>query len=212
MDEPTTPAWAALIRDVPDFPSPGIVFKDIVPLLADAGGLAAMLSALAAPWRDAGIEAVAGTESRGFILGAALARELDAGFVPLRKPGKLPGALLEEAYSLEYGSDRLQIQAPTRFRLAPGCCWSMTCWPRAARWPPPRACCSGRAPGWRAPRYSSSWPRCAAVNAGRIRRRCGRCCGTEVRDAFARPGGASGLPPIRTCGRASRAGRRRSSA
>ncbi|GAB3516930.1 adenine phosphoribosyltransferase [Pseudoxanthomonas daejeonensis] len=111
MDDPKTPEWAALIRDVPDFPSPGIMFKDIVPLLADAHGLAAMVSALGAPWRDAGIQAVAGAESRGFILGAALARELEAGFVPLRKPGKLPGALLEEAYALEYGSDRLQIQA-----------------------------------------------------------------------------------------------------
>ena len=111
MDDPMAPAWAALIRDVADFPSAGIVFKDIGPLLADADGLAAMLSALAAPWRDSGIEAVAGTESRGFILGAALACELGAGFVPLRKPGKLPGALLEEAYALEYGSDRLQMQS-----------------------------------------------------------------------------------------------------
>ena len=111
MDDPITPGWAALVRDVPDFPSPGIVFKDVAPLLADAHGLAEMLSALAAPWRGTGIEAVAGIESRGFILGAALARELHAGFVPLRKPGKLPGALLEEAYALEYGSDRLQMQA-----------------------------------------------------------------------------------------------------
>jgi len=112
MDDPTlAPKWASLIRDVPDFPSPGIVFKDIAPLLADAHAFAAMLAALAAPWRQAGIEAVAGAESRGFILGAALARELDAGFVPLRKPGKLPGRLLEEAYALEYGNDRLQMQA-----------------------------------------------------------------------------------------------------
>lgn len=110
MDDPMVPAWAALIRDVADFPSPGIVFKDIAPLLADAEAFAAMLVALAAPWRGAGIEAVAGTESRGFIFGAALARELGAGFVPLRKPGKLPGALLEEAYALEYGNDRLQVQ------------------------------------------------------------------------------------------------------
>ena len=110
MDDSTTPGWTALIRDIPDFPAPGILFKDIAPLLADARGLAGMVSSLAAPWRDAGIAAVAGAESRGFILGAALARELDAGFVPLRKPGKLPGALLEEAYSLEYGQDRLQMQ------------------------------------------------------------------------------------------------------
>ncbi|KAF1684728.1 adenine phosphoribosyltransferase [Pseudoxanthomonas broegbernensis] len=118
MDEPAdSPAWAAAIRDIPDFPSPGIVFKDIAPLLADAGGFAAMLAALAAPWREAGIGAVAGIESRGFILGAALARELDAGFVPLRKPGKLPGRVLEEGYALEYGSDRLQMQADA---LPPG--------------------------------------------------------------------------------------------
>jgi len=119
MDAPTTktPAWAALIRDVPDFPSPGIVFKDIAPLLADASAFAAMLAALAAPWRGTGIAAVAGVESRGFILGAALAHELDAGFVPLRKPGKLPGPFLEEAYALEYGSDRLQMQADA---LSPG--------------------------------------------------------------------------------------------
>ncbi|AKC85416.1 adenine phosphoribosyltransferase [Pseudoxanthomonas suwonensis] len=110
-DSPTESAWASLIRDVPDFPSPGIVFKDIAPLLADADAFAAMLAALAGPWRGAGIDAVAGIESRGFILGAALARELDAGFVPLRKPGKLPGAVLEEAYALEYGNDRLQLQA-----------------------------------------------------------------------------------------------------
>ena len=105
------PAWSRLIRDVADFPSPGIVFRDIAPLLADPAAFAAMLQALAAPWCGQGVRAVAGIESRGFILGAALARELDAGFVPLRKPGKLPGAVLEEAYALEYGQDRLQVQA-----------------------------------------------------------------------------------------------------
>ena len=110
MDD-TTPAWASLIREVPDFPSPGILFRDMMPLLADRTGFAAMLADLVAPWREAGIQAVAGVESRGFILGAALARELDAGFVPLRKPGKLPGELFEESYALEYGSDRLQVQA-----------------------------------------------------------------------------------------------------
>ncbi|KAF1705219.1 adenine phosphoribosyltransferase [Pseudoxanthomonas kaohsiungensis] len=112
MDDPTLASdWASRIVDVPDFPTPGVLFRDIMPLLADAHAFAAMLAALAAPWREAGIEAVAGAESRGFILGAALARELGAGFVPLRKPGKLPGRLLEEAYALEYGSDRLQLQA-----------------------------------------------------------------------------------------------------
>lgn len=100
-----------LIRDVPDFPKPGITFKDITPLLADAAGFAAAIAAIAEPWRDAGIVAVAGIESRGFILGAALARALDAGFVPIRKPGKLPGSTLGIDYALEYGSDRLEIHA-----------------------------------------------------------------------------------------------------
>lgn len=105
------PAWAGLLRDVPDFPRPGVVFRDICPLLADAAAFAAMLEDLAAPWREARIDVVAGIEARGFILGAALARHLHAGFVPLRKPGKLPGAVIEQAYALEYGSDRLQMQA-----------------------------------------------------------------------------------------------------
>ena len=83
MDDPTLASdWASRIVDVPDFPAPGVLFRDIMPLLADAHAFAAMLAALAAPWREAGIEAVAGAESRGFILGAALARELGAGFVP----------------------------------------------------------------------------------------------------------------------------------
>ncbi|MCX7034206.1 MAG: adenine phosphoribosyltransferase [Arenimonas sp.] len=102
--------FAGLVRDVPDFPRPGIVFKDILPLLADGRGFAAAVAAMAQPWRDARVSAVAGVEARGFILGAALARELDVGFVPIRKPGKLPGAVHEVSYDLEYGSDRLQVQ------------------------------------------------------------------------------------------------------
>ena len=105
------PAWSRLLRDVPDFPRPGIVFKDITPVLADGAAFADAVASLADAWRDVAPAAIAGIESRGFILGAALARELGAGFVPLRKPGKLPGRLLEEAYALEYGSDRLQLQA-----------------------------------------------------------------------------------------------------
>jgi adenine phosphoribosyltransferase len=105
------PPFAALIRPIADFPKPGIVFRDIAPLLADARGFAAAIAALAAPWRDTPLQAVAGIEARGFILGAALARELDVGFVPVRKPGKLPGAVREVAYALEYGEDRLQVQA-----------------------------------------------------------------------------------------------------
>jgi adenine phosphoribosyltransferase len=104
-------AFESLVRAVPDFPSPGILFRDIAPLLADGESFAAAIAALAAPWRGAGLDAVAGIEARGFIFGAALARELDTGFVPLRKPGKLPGTLHEVTYALEYGEDRLQVQS-----------------------------------------------------------------------------------------------------
>ncbi|TWI14051.1 adenine phosphoribosyltransferase [Aerolutibacter ruishenii] len=101
--------FPALIRDVPDFPKPGIQFKDITPLLADPAGFAWVIETLAAPWRGAGVDCVAGIEARGFILGAALARSLDAGFVPVRKPGKLPARVITQDYALEYGSDRLEI-------------------------------------------------------------------------------------------------------
>jgi len=103
--------WSDLIRDVPDFPRPGIVFKDITPVLADADGFAEAMAELAEPWRGTALDAVIGVESRGFILGAALARELDIGFVPVRKPGKLPARTLTLDYALEYGSDRLEIHA-----------------------------------------------------------------------------------------------------
>jgi adenine phosphoribosyltransferase len=105
------PDWQSLIRDIPDFPKPGVVFKDITPLLADADGYAAAVDAMAAPWRGVALDAVLGIESRGFILGAALARALGTGFVPVRKPGKLPGRTLVQDYELEYGSDRLEIHA-----------------------------------------------------------------------------------------------------
>lgn len=103
--------YLPLVRDVPDFPKPGIVFKDVTPLLANGEAFAAAIRAMAKPWRDAGLDAVVGIESRGFILGAALALELGVGFVPVRKPGKLPATVLSESYALEYGSDRLQVHA-----------------------------------------------------------------------------------------------------
>ncbi|MEO8365046.1 MAG: adenine phosphoribosyltransferase [Pseudoxanthomonas sp.] len=103
------PHWQTLLRDVPDFPRPGILFKDITPVLADADAFAAAVAEMAAPWRDQRLDAVVGIESRGFILGAALALELGTGFVPVRKPGKLPARTLSLDYTLEYGSDRLQI-------------------------------------------------------------------------------------------------------
>jgi adenine phosphoribosyltransferase len=100
-----------LIRDVPDFPRPGILFKDITPLLADAQALGEVGTAMAYPFRDRGVEQVVGIESRGFILGALVARELNAGFVPVRKPGKLPARVQSVEYALEYGSDRLEVHA-----------------------------------------------------------------------------------------------------
>lgn len=103
--------FARLIREIPDFPKPGIRFKDFSPLLADGRAFADAVAAMAAPWRRQALRAVVGIEARGFILGAAVARELGVGFVPVRKPGKLPGAVHEIRYALEYGHDRLQVQA-----------------------------------------------------------------------------------------------------
>ncbi len=100
----------ALIRAVADFPQPGIVFRDITPLLADAGGFARCIDALAEPWQGSGVQAVCGIESRGFIFGAALAQKLHAGFVPLRKPNKLPPPVVSVDYALEYGKDRLEAR------------------------------------------------------------------------------------------------------
>ena len=99
----------AYVRDVPDFPQPGIMFKDITPLLADARALDACIAALAEPFRDQRIDAVCAIESRGFIFGAALARDLGAGFVPIRKPRKLPARTIGIDYALEYRSDRLEM-------------------------------------------------------------------------------------------------------
>lgn len=99
----------ALIRDVPDYPKPGVVFKDITPLLGDAQAFAATTRALAEPFVNTGITHVAAIESRGFILGAPVAHHLGAGFVPVRKPGKLPAKRRREAYALEYGTDALEI-------------------------------------------------------------------------------------------------------
>lgn len=98
-----------LIRDVPDFPKPGILFKDITPLLADAAGLALAVEVMAQPFRGKPIDMVVGAESRGFIFGTAVAKALSVGFVPIRKPGKLPAKTLRQEYALEYGVDALEI-------------------------------------------------------------------------------------------------------
>ena len=97
------------IRDIPDFPTKGIIFKDITPLLADPGALDEAVRRLAEPYEGTGVECVAAVESRGFIFGAAVARQLGAGFVPIRKPGKLPHETISKEYSLEYGTDAVEI-------------------------------------------------------------------------------------------------------
>ena len=99
------------IREIPDYPKPGIQFKDITPLLLDAGALDAATVALAEWARPREVELVVAAEARGFILGGALARELGAGFVPARKPGKLPHDTISAEYILEYGVDALEMHA-----------------------------------------------------------------------------------------------------
>ena len=101
----------AYIRDIPDFPEQGIVFKDITPLLLNAAALDAAVSQLAEYASTLGTDYVVAAEARGFILGAALARELGAGFVPARKPGKLPHDTVSAEYALEYGIDALEVHA-----------------------------------------------------------------------------------------------------
>lgn len=102
---------AATIRVVPDFPSPGILFQDVTPVLADAELFRETVDALAEPWRMEGITHVAAIESRGFIFGAPVALALGAGFIPIRKPGKLPFERAGQDYALEYGTGRLEIHA-----------------------------------------------------------------------------------------------------
>ena len=102
--------WS-LIRNVPDFPKPGIVFYDITPLLRDAAALSLAVELLTQPYRGQRVDCVAGAESRGFIFGTAVARNLSAGFVPIRKPGKLPADVQRATYALEYGEDALEIHS-----------------------------------------------------------------------------------------------------
>ncbi len=97
------------LKDVPDFPEPGIIFKDISPLLADPDAFAEAVECMSAPFCDMGITAVAGIDSRGFLFGPSIAQKLDSGFVMIRKAGKLPGATIGVDYDLEYGSDRLEM-------------------------------------------------------------------------------------------------------
>lgn len=97
------------IRAIPDFPKPGILFRDITPVLADPVAMTVAIDALSAPFQGQGVTAVAGMEARGFIFGALVAKALDVGFVPLRKPGKLPYEVRKVDYDLEYGSASLEV-------------------------------------------------------------------------------------------------------
>lgn len=101
----------AKIRHVPDFPKPGILFYDVTTLLRDREGLRMALDGLTRPFEGRGIELVVGIESRGFILGAAIADRIGAGFVPVRKVGKLPARTVKATYALEYGSDSLEVHS-----------------------------------------------------------------------------------------------------
>jgi adenine phosphoribosyltransferase len=110
MTDPTI-RLKQLIRDIPDFPKPGIMFRDITPLLSDASGLALSVELLANPFRGKNVDLVVGAESRGFIFGTAVACCLSAGFVLVRKPGKLPHKKVSRTYDLEYGQDTLEMHA-----------------------------------------------------------------------------------------------------
>jgi len=108
---------AALIRTVPDFPKPGVQFRDITTLLKHASGFRAVVERLASAHRSSRVDKIAGIESRGFIVGAALAAEMRVGFVPIRKAGRLPAENFGRDYALEYGRDRLEMH---RDAIAPG--------------------------------------------------------------------------------------------
>lgn len=104
-----------LIRDIPDFPEPGVVFKDITPVLADADAFSQLIDALAEPFEGKGVTKVAGIEARGFTLATPVAGRLGAGFIPIRKPGKLPYETVREDYELEYGLDALELHTDAVF-------------------------------------------------------------------------------------------------
>jgi adenine phosphoribosyltransferase len=109
--DPPVPDLKSLIRTIPDYPKPGIMFRDVTTLLGNAAGLRAAIEQMTAPFANAGVEAVAGIEARGFILGGAIADRLQCGFVPMRKQGKLPWKTIGQEYTLEYGVDIIEIHA-----------------------------------------------------------------------------------------------------
>ena len=109
--EATSRQLAAPIRNIPDFPPPGVMFKDITPILQDPRGLRDAVDAMSEPFRDKEIDIIVGSESRGFLFGAPMAYKMGLGFVMVRKPGKLPGEKIEVAYELEYGSNTLELHS-----------------------------------------------------------------------------------------------------
>ena len=109
MPAPSSPDLRSLIRNIPDYPKPGILFRDICPLLGNPSAFSRAVSQLADPFRDQQIDLIAGAEARGFILAAPLAVELGTGFIPIRKPAKLPFETHSINYQLEYGTDSLEI-------------------------------------------------------------------------------------------------------
>jgi len=150
---------AARIRDVPDYPQPGVVFKDITPLLADGAAFRAVIDVLAGTYGP--VDKVAGIEARGFILAAPVAARLGAGFVPIRKKGKLPGVTFAQDYQLEYGTATIEVLADA-FDPDDRVLVSTTSWPPAVRPAPRPIWCSVRAPGWRVSPCCLSWPSCTA--------------------------------------------------
>ena len=114
---PTLAELSSFIRTIPDYPRPGVMFRDITTLLGNAGAFRRAVDALVQPWAGSKIDRVAGIEARGFILGGAMAHQLSAGFVPIRKKGKLPHATVRVAYSLEYGLDEMEMHTDA---IAPG--------------------------------------------------------------------------------------------
>jgi adenine phosphoribosyltransferase len=109
MDPETLRQIREAIRAIPDYPRAGVIFRDITPLLGDAHVFGLVVDQLVAPWKSQRVDRVAGIEARGFILGGAIAHQLGAGFVPIRKKGKLPHATVRVAYSLEYGLDEMEM-------------------------------------------------------------------------------------------------------
>jgi len=116
--QPSAPAdLKSFVRTIPDYPRPGIQFRDITTLLGDAGAFRRAVDELVKPWAGSRIDRVAGIEARGFILGGAMAHQLSAGFVPIRKRGKLPHSTVRVAYSLEYGIDEMEMHTDA---ISPG--------------------------------------------------------------------------------------------